>query len=810
MTRRSMFLVVAVCFSCLVSGSVQAANISVSVNAGTGDARENRSDNVVKITSKSLDMVDHPTNGNQYVGFQFSAIAIPKGAFITNAYIQLTSDTTSNSATADFIIAGENTGSALPFTAVSGDISGRPLTTSSVTWSPPQWSIALENGPNEQTPALTTIVQEIVGRPDWDTGNSMAFVVTGAGWRVACAYEGFPASTAQLNIWWIMTNRYTITATAEANGSISPAGAVEVGNGSNKTFTITADANYDITNVTVDGGPVGIAGTYTFTNVTTNHSINAQFGTNVYIPPLPTSTLPYTNSFETYDPGYPIVGDDGWAVSDYATNAAVIAEWSNWSSNHPTVFFPASSPHAAVLNVAGTVSSSFTVDNTADFVYIDVCVKPQLRDSPPTDQVTPTPPQAAAYFNSQGNLVFYFKWFDTADPLGVGWLAPTWDTNTLVTISTNEWVHLTFEMAYQNYADDANLMGYYGDCFYRIRINEGTNYYTNLHSYAIQHLLYGDPQGTESDPAPTPRTWFMCANSSGDNLPPNTLHSFTVSGYAQVDDLVVSANPLFSIDNPSVMEPGSGTTNMVFTATLSRICPADVSLVFNTVPGSGNANAGVDYLTTTGTVTITAGQLSGSIVVPVVKGPAPNGTRDFSLELRRQYLPQDLPNDQGLYNSAAHATGQGTILESSASYTAHGTPTLWLDAYGVVAGDYEAADATDSDNDGMANWQEYWAGTNPTNTASVFKVTSISGTTNFTLTWIGSTNDITPPMPPWRIYRTTNMLGDPNIVWTNLPSASIARDTHILDSTHYRWTDPAGTSYGQRVFYKVTTTTNAP
>ena len=69
----------------------------------------------------------------------------------------------------------------------------------------------------------------------------------------------------------------TITASAGANGSISPSGNVTVSYGSNRTFTITADAAYHITNVLVDGVSVGAASTYTFSNVTQNHTIAASF-----------------------------------------------------------------------------------------------------------------------------------------------------------------------------------------------------------------------------------------------------------------------------------------------------------------------------------------------------------------------------------------------------------------------------------------------------------------------------------------------------------------------------------------------------
>src|SRR5207245_3656886 len=59
-------------------------------------------------------------------------------------------------------------------------------------------------------------------------------------------------------------NTYTITASAGANGSISPSGAVSVNATDSKTFTIAANTNYHVADVLVDGSSVGAVTTYTF------------------------------------------------------------------------------------------------------------------------------------------------------------------------------------------------------------------------------------------------------------------------------------------------------------------------------------------------------------------------------------------------------------------------------------------------------------------------------------------------------------------------------------------------------------------
>jgi uncharacterized repeat protein (TIGR02543 family) len=79
---------------------------------------------------------------------------------------------------------------------------------------------------------------------------------------------------------------YTITAAVgtSVGGSISPSGSVSVTSGGNKTFTITADQGYYISDVLVDGKSVGVIGTYTFSAITKNHNIEAVFAKNTGLP----------------------------------------------------------------------------------------------------------------------------------------------------------------------------------------------------------------------------------------------------------------------------------------------------------------------------------------------------------------------------------------------------------------------------------------------------------------------------------------------------------------------------------------------
>ena len=70
---------------------------------------------------------------------------------------------------------------------------------------------------------------------------------------------------------------YTIKATAGAGGSISPNGNVSVREGSDRTFTITPDKGYAVSNVKIDGKSIGAVRSYTFENVRHAHTIEVSF-----------------------------------------------------------------------------------------------------------------------------------------------------------------------------------------------------------------------------------------------------------------------------------------------------------------------------------------------------------------------------------------------------------------------------------------------------------------------------------------------------------------------------------------------------
>ena len=83
---------------------------------------------------------------------------------------------------------------------------------------------------------------------------------------------------------------HTISVTAGKGGSISPKGAVSVADGENQTFTITPDSGYEVFEVKVDGTSIGAATSYSFDNVTEDHTIYAVFRQKTATSPTPSAS----------------------------------------------------------------------------------------------------------------------------------------------------------------------------------------------------------------------------------------------------------------------------------------------------------------------------------------------------------------------------------------------------------------------------------------------------------------------------------------------------------------------------------------
>ena len=146
------------------------------------------------------------------------------------------------------------------------------------------------NGGTPSVTRMTTIDQKLPELPTATHSGSYSFdgwyTAASGGTKITTAYV-FSANTTAYAHWtytgggggWYYTyyTYYTIKATAGTNGSISPSGWTSVRHGWDQTFTITPDKGYAVAKVLVDGKSVGSVKSYTFKNVTKDHTIEVVF-----------------------------------------------------------------------------------------------------------------------------------------------------------------------------------------------------------------------------------------------------------------------------------------------------------------------------------------------------------------------------------------------------------------------------------------------------------------------------------------------------------------------------------------------------
>ncbi|MDX2067323.1 MAG: DUF839 domain-containing protein [Haliscomenobacter sp.] len=143
------------------------------------------------VGSSDLEMTTEG-GGTQIIGLRFSGVKVPQGALITRAYVQFRADESHSGATT-LVLKAQNADNPGTFTTAD-KISTRPLTQDSVRWADiPAWTTG-DAGDAQRTPDLTKLVQTIVNRGGWASGNAMVFVVSGTGKRVADSFDDTEAA----------------------------------------------------------------------------------------------------------------------------------------------------------------------------------------------------------------------------------------------------------------------------------------------------------------------------------------------------------------------------------------------------------------------------------------------------------------------------------------------------------------------------------------------------------------------------------------------------------------------------------------
>lgn len=119
----------------------------------------------------------------------FNNINIPQNAQINNAYIQFQVDEISSIET-NLVIHGDASAIPVTFAGSSFNISERPKTSNSADWRVEPWVFKGERGEAQKSSNIANVVQELIDSNSWVPGNSLAFVVSGSGKRVAESFNG--------------------------------------------------------------------------------------------------------------------------------------------------------------------------------------------------------------------------------------------------------------------------------------------------------------------------------------------------------------------------------------------------------------------------------------------------------------------------------------------------------------------------------------------------------------------------------------------------------------------------------------------
>ncbi len=214
--------------------TVPDGTVTIAVGDDADDAEESIVTGEVVISSTDLELVNDVAGGagDQIIGLRFNDIPLPRGAVVTNAIIQFTADESQANATSLnlFVEAADH---AAPFTDATNNLGARVRLPLSVAWTPAAWT-AGESNAAQRTPNVAGLVQELIARPGWRAGNSIAVLVTGTGHRTADAHDksgGFPAR---------LTLDYFVAAPARTAGATITAVANDAEQAASGTVTLNS------------------------------------------------------------------------------------------------------------------------------------------------------------------------------------------------------------------------------------------------------------------------------------------------------------------------------------------------------------------------------------------------------------------------------------------------------------------------------------------------------------------------------------------------------------------------------------------
>jgi hypothetical protein len=204
-------------------------SIDVRVANGADDVEERLNTGFVYVTSSDLELTYDLDSAvtNQTVGIRFTNVQLAAQSTIIGAHVQFQVDEVSTDA-ANLVVSGHASDDAAIFVQVNGDVTNRTKTTATVPWTPPAWSSTGVAGADQKTPNISSILQEIVDRPGWSSGNSIVLMIDGTGRRAAESYNGDSSAAPLLHVDYstAVNEAPEVTITEPPNGSTAEEGTV--------------------------------------------------------------------------------------------------------------------------------------------------------------------------------------------------------------------------------------------------------------------------------------------------------------------------------------------------------------------------------------------------------------------------------------------------------------------------------------------------------------------------------------------------------------------------------------------------------
>ena len=182
--------------SSIPASTCQQATFSRQVSTGNDDAEQKGT--ATNVNSGDLDIAYD--SGAQTVGIRFTNITVPQNAQIQSAYIRMRASENSSSIV-NWTLKGQASNDAPGFVADNNNITDRATTSASVAWSIAAATSWVDDSYYD-SPNVASIVQELVNRGGWVSGNDMAFIITGTGTnkRAVDTYNGSSGNAPTLII----------------------------------------------------------------------------------------------------------------------------------------------------------------------------------------------------------------------------------------------------------------------------------------------------------------------------------------------------------------------------------------------------------------------------------------------------------------------------------------------------------------------------------------------------------------------------------------------------------------------------------